>query len=230
MSLSTAAINRLLYEKLYDVLTPNKQEKFEEIASQRTDYMTVVLENIYQEHNASAVVRTCDCFGVQNLHVIEQKNEYKVQRDIARGAGRWVNINNYDTSSTACLNELKEKGYKIVATTPHNNSQSIFDIDLSQPIAFVFGTEGDGISQEALDCADETVFIPMYGFTESFNISVSVGIILNTIRRRLSESSLDWILSEDEQTALKIEWAKSLLPGGEYIHKRFLEDILTEHQ
>lgn len=227
-----AEINKQLYQRFFDSITPNKQEMFERIATERTNHITVVLENIYQEHNASAVVRTCDCIGIQNLHVIEKSNEYKVQRDIALGAGRWVDIHNYtdkiDTTKK-CLQELKSQGFKIVATTPHDNSQSIYDMDLTQPMAFVFGTEGDGISQDVLDEADECVFIPMYGFTESFNISVSVAIILSAIRKRLEDSNIAWKLTEDEQIALKIEWAKSILNGGEYMYERFVEEILQEN-
>lgn len=231
MPLKSSEINKKLYAKLYEIITPNKQEMFERIAPQRTDHITVVLENVYQEHNASAVVRTCDCLGIQNLHVIEQRNEYKVQRDIALGAGRWVNIHNYtdnvDTTKN-CLQTLKKKGFKIVATTPHDNSQSIYDINLSQPMAFIFGTERKGISEQALAEADERVFIPMHGFTESFNISVSVAIILSAIRKRLEDSDLPWRLSEDAQTAIKIEWAKRILNGGDYICERFTEEIINE--
>ncbi len=231
MALSSSEINKRLYEKLYDYLSPNKQELFERYASERTNYITVVLENVYQEHNASAVVRSCDCLGIQNLHVVEQRNEYKVQTEIALGASNWVNIHNYSdpkNTTTNCLKALKKQGYKIVATTPHDNSQSIFEIDLSEPIAFVFGTEKEGISQEVLDEADETTFIPMYGFTESFNISVSVAIVLSAIRRRLEKSSIRWRLDENEQILAKIEWTKQLLNGGEYMCKRFTEDIINE--
>jgi tRNA (guanosine-2'-O-)-methyltransferase len=224
-------INERIYAKLFDAITENKQEMFERIAPERTRHITVALENIYQTHNASAVVRTCDCLGVQDLHVIEQRNEYVVQRDIALGAGRWVDIHNHSNKSTAtqdCLLTLKQKGYRIIATTPHGNSKSIFDIDISEPMAFVFGTERKGISQEALDLADEAVFIPMFGFTESFNVSVSVAMTLNTIRQRLNESKIDWRLSKSEQTALKIEWCKRILNGGDYMYERFLEECLKK--
>lgn len=231
MALSPSEINKRLYEKLYDHISPNKQTLFERYAPERTNYITVVLENVYQEHNASAVVRSCDCLGIQNLHVVEQRNEYRVQTEIALGASNWVKIHNYsDPNNTTanCLRKLKEQGYKIIATTPHDNSQSIYDLDLSQPMAFVFGTEKEGISQEVLEEADQTTFIPMYGFTESFNISVSVAIVLSAIRRRLEESAIRWRLDENEQILAKIEWTKQLLNGGEYMCKRFTEDIIND--
>lgn len=233
MKIDSRELNQKLFERLNAVITPNKQEMFERIAAQRTKHVTVVLENIFQEHNASAVVRSCDCFGLQDLHVIEKDNKYKIQRDIALGAGRWVDIHNYKNEETAtvdCIRSLKEKGYKIIATTPHTEEQSIFELDLSQPIAFVFGTERRGISDEVILEADELVRIPMYGFTESFNISVSVAIILNTIRQRLEESSIDWKLNQDEQNLIKIEWAKRILNGGEYMCERFMEEILAEYE
>ena len=204
-------------EEFYKIITPNKVEMFERIAPLRSKYITVAMENIHQEHNASAVLRSCDCFGIQALHVIESKNEYLVQRDIARGAGKWVDMYTYDNENTAtadCIKDLRAKGYKIVATTPHKDAKPIGELDLSQPVALVFGTEQDGISEEVKNLSDEFVTIPMYGFTESFNISVSAAVILSTLRQRLENSDLDWKISENEQLLLKIEWCKRILNGG----------------
>ncbi len=221
-------MNSKILAAFYEIITPNKREMFDRIAADRTKHLTVVMENIYQEHNASAVLRSCDCFGLQDLHVIEKDNTYKIQRDIALGAGRWVDMYNYDNSENVtkdCLNDLKSKGYKIVATTPHTDSQTIYDLDLTQPIALVFGTERRGISEEVVEMADEFVKIPMYGFTESFNISVSVAIVLNTLRQRLEQSDLNWKLSDEEQTLLKINWCSKILNGGDLLEKKFRSDL-----
>lgn len=221
-------MNSKILAAFYEIITPNKREMFDRIAADRTKHLTVVMENIYQEHNASAVLRSCDCFGLQELHVIEKDNTYKIQRDIALGAGRWVDMYNYDDSENVtkdCLNHLKSKGYKIVATTPHTDSQTIYDLDLSQPIALVFGTERRGISEEVIEMADEFVKIPMYGFTESFNISVSAAIVLNTLRQRLEQSDLNWKLSDEEQTLLKINWCSKILNGGDLLEKKFRSDL-----
>ena len=191
---------------------------FDRIAAERTNFLTVSLENVYQEHNASAVLRSCDCFGIQQLHVIEKDNQYKVQRDIALGAGRWVDMFNYDQGGNPtmdCINNLRLKGYRIVATSPHANEKTINDIDISQPMALIFGTERRGISDEVKAAADEFVSIPMYGFTESFNISVSVAITLNVLRQRLEKSSVDWKLTEEEQILLKLKWCRKILRGGQ---------------
>lgn len=204
--------------ELYDIITPSKREMFDRIAADRTNYITVALENVYQEHNASAVLRSCDCFGIQNLHVIEKDNQYKVQRDIALGAGRWVDMYNYDRGTQPeidCINALKEKGYRIIATTPHTNDVTINDLSLEQPMAFIFGTKRRGISPEVMELADEFVKIPMYGFTESFNISVSAAITLNVIRERLENSTIEWKFTPEEQTKLKLKWCRKILRGGQ---------------
>jgi tRNA (guanosine-2'-O-)-methyltransferase len=210
--------NQIVLNELYKIITPSKQEMFDRIAAERTNFLTVSLENVYQEHNASAVLRSCDCFGIQQLHVIEKDNQYKVQRDIALGAGRWVDMFNYDQGGNPtmdCINNLRSKGYRIVATSPHANEKTINDIDISQPMALIFGTERRGISDEVKAAADEFVSIPMYGFTESFNISVSVAIILNVLRQRLEKSSVDWKLTQEEQISLKLKWCRKILRGGQ---------------
>ena len=206
-------IDEKVLEEFYDIVSESKKEMYDRIASQRTNHLTVVLENIHQEHNASAVLRSCDCFGIQNLHVIEKNNRYKVQRDIALGAGRWVDVFNYDQGEQPtrdCLLKLKDRGYKIVATTPHERDVTIHELPLDQPVALVFGTEKKGISKEVVELADEFVRIPMYGFTESFNISVSAALALNILRRRLEQSDLSWKLNDEEQTLLKIKWCKKI--------------------
>lgn len=220
-----------ILDEFYNIISESKQQMFDAIAAERTKHLTVVLENIHQEHNASAVLRSCDCFGIQDLHVIEKNNQYKVQRDIALGAGRWVDLYNFDKGenpSLDCIKKLKEKGYKIVATTPHTNDVTINELDLSQPIALVFGTEHTGISEEIIAEADEFVKIPMFGFSESFNISVSVAITLNVLRNRLEQSELIWKLSPEEQTALKIKWSKKILRAGNELEVAFRERLFQK--
>lgn len=209
---------KLVLQKMYEIITPSKREMFDRIAAQRTKHLTIALENVYQEHNASAVLRSCDCFGIQELHVIEKDNQYTIQRDIALGAGRWVDMYNYDKGENPekdCIQKLRDKGYRIVATTPHTNDKTIHEIDIDKPMALIFGTERRGISDEMKNMADEFVQIPMYGFTESFNISVAAAITLNVLRERLEKSSLDWKLNEDEQIQLKLKWCRKILRGGQ---------------
>ena len=216
--------------EMYDLITENKREMFDLIASERTRHLTVVLENVYQDHNASAILRSCDCFGIQDLYVIEKKFRYEVKRDIALGAGRWVDLHQYNEGENPdldCIHDLKKKGYKIVATTPHENSKSIHDLSLDQPVALVFGTERRGISDSMRELADDFVKIPMYGFTESFNVSVAAAITLNVLRERLEKGHSNWKLSSVEQTQLKLKWCRKILRGGdaleEQIRKRLFE-------
>ena len=218
------SIDKLVLEEFYKIITPNKVEMFDRIAAQRTKHLTIALENIYQEHNASAVLRSCDCFGLQEMHVIEKGFQYSVQRDIALGAGRWVDLYNYnlgDNPTDDCLLNLKNRGYQLVATTPHTDAYTIHDIPIDQPLAFFFGTERRGLSDEVINRADYHLKIPMYGFTESFNISVSVAIVLQVIRDRLEKSQLKWKLSEEEQIALKIKWCRKILNGGQALENEF---------
>jgi tRNA (guanosine-2'-O-)-methyltransferase len=226
-------IEKAVLEEFYKIITPNKVEMFDRIASLRTKYLTIALENIYQEHNASAVLRSCDCFGLQEMHVIEKGFQYSVQRDIALGAGRWVDLFNYNLGENPtddCILNLQNRGYKIVATTPHTDAHTTHDLPIDQPLAFFFGTERRGLSQEVIERSDYQVKIPMYGFTESFNISVSVAILLQTIRQRLEKSNLDWILTSEEQISLKIKWCRKILNGGQAleneIRKRLIEKEL----
>ena len=206
-----------LLAAFYEMIPETKKVMFDTIAADRTRHLTVVLENIYQEHNASAVMRSCESFGVQELHVVESKNQYKVQRDIARGAGQWIELYNYSDGQTPlvdCINGLKERGFCIAALTPDAGSHSIFDVPIDQPLALVFGTEWEGISDTVREMADINVQIPMVGFTESFNVSVSVALSIQAIRHRLEKSDLNWKLSEEEQNAVKLDWCEHIMKNG----------------
>jgi tRNA (guanosine-2'-O-)-methyltransferase len=215
--------------RLLDMVTDNKRELIEQLSALRTKHITVVLENIYQSHNASAVVRSCDCFGIQDVHVIADKKKYEVNREVAMGAGKWVTTHHYKDQNTAsCLTELKKEGYRIIATSPYA-TKTLNDIEIDQPMALVFGTEKDGLSREAMNMADDTIKIPMYGFTESFNISVSAALILNTLRERLMKSSIPWQLSETELTELKIEWCRNILYKGQDVYKQVVQDVDTAY-
>ena len=178
-----------LLDKLYRHVSDNKKDLFERNAAERTRFVTIVLENLFQPHNASAVMRSCDCFGIQDLHVIENGNEFAPNREIALGSTKWLNIYQYNekpNNTADCLQSLKDKGYKIVATSPAAE-KSVKDLSLDQPVALLLGTELTGLTDEAIGLADDLVRIPMYGFTESFNISVSAALLLNDMAQRIRE-------------------------------------------
>ncbi len=219
--------NKLL-EHLSGYLTPQRDELFNKILDMRTRYITVVLEDIYQSQNASAVIRTCDCFGIQDVHIIENRNEFKVNREIALGASKWLNLHKYNegqNNSREVIEKLKENGYRIVATTPHTNDQELPDFDLTKgKTALIFGSEHPGVTETIMNEADEFLKIPMYGFTESFNISVSAAIILHHLTLKLRQSeNINWMLSKKEKDELKFEWIRKSIKRSELIEKRFLE-------
>jgi len=223
----TKAEKHKLLEYLLSFTTENKQELFSSKMLERTRHVTVVLEDIYQPQNASAVLRTADCFGIQDVHIIENTNLYEVNPRVVHGASKWINLHKYNEvhdNTTDCYQKLKAKGYKIVATSPHANSISLHDLPLDQPIAIVFGTEKLGLSSTALELADEHMFIPMYGFTESLNISVCAAICLEHIAHRLRQTQVDWQLSEDEKLDLSLEWAKNVLKDPTGLEKRYWSD------
>ena len=208
-----------LLEHLESLLTPQRRELFRKVVEQRTYHFTVAVQDVYQLHNTSAVIRSCDVFGVQDIHVVEEVNLKKIDREIAMGAQKWVDVHRY-TSTDACIENLREKGYRIIATSPHKGT-ALQDVDISQKGAIFFGRETKGLSEEVLETADEFLQIPMTGFTESLNISVSAAIILQDLTARLRRSGLDWQLSEEEKLRKRLDWAKKNLKSSAEIIERF---------
>lgn len=207
-------------------LSENKQDLFHQIIEQRTRYATVVLEDLYQPHNTSAVMRSCDCFGIQDVHIIETRNKWSRSPDVERGSTQWINIHRYkerDKNNTLeCIQTLKTKGYKIVATTPHTE-MTINTMPMDEPVALIFGTERTGVSDDVLENSDYHIKIPMYGFTESFNISVAAAICMHTFRERLATSDVKWQLSEEEKINTMLHWCSKTLDRYEKYEKVFLE-------
>lgn len=217
---------RRLLEYLETLITENRKQKFGEVLAGRTRHITIVLEDIFQPHNASAVLRTCDCFGIQDVHIIENKNKYEVNPDVALGSSKWLSLYKYNHSennTAACLNHLKEQGYRIIATTPHQDDYTPATLPLDPKFALVFGTELDGLTPTAMDLADGFVKIPMFGFTESLNISVSAAIFLHTLSNRLRERDNSWHLSEEEYLKVRLEWALQSVKRSDLIAAEFLE-------
>lgn len=220
-------INTKLLTYLEDFVTDRRKNLFRNILEDRTRHFTVVLEDIYQQHNASAVIRSCDIFGIQDIHVIENKYKSKVSKNIAKGSQKWLSFHNYkkDTNNTLeCLNSLKSKGYQIIATTPHNNSCSLHDFDISKKSAFVFGVEKTGVSDLVMNNADKILRIPMVGFTESLNISVAAAIILENLSHKLRNSALDWSLTVEEQQILYTSWIEKTIKNVDEIKERFIKN------
>ncbi len=213
-----------LRDYLFEFISENKRGLFETIIENRTRHLTVVLENIYQPHNASAVLRSCDLFGVQDVHIIENNNKYTLSEEVAMGSSKWLNMKKYNSeeeNTLNCFNQLRNQGYRIVATTPHEKDVLLDDLPLDQKTALVFGTEMHGISQVAMDNADAFVKIPMYGFTESFNISVSAALSMYHLTEKLRKSDINWQLREKEKIQIQIEWAKAVIKKSDLILKDY---------
>jgi len=218
-----------LLEYLSKFVTHERLALFNKILDQRTNYITIVLEDIYQSQNASAVLRTCDCFGIQNVHVIENRNTYNVNKNVALGASKWLTIQKYnetENNSLQAIQTLRKNGYRIVATTPHTNDQLLNDFDLLKgKAALVFGSELPGISEIIMNEADEFLKIPMYGFTESFNISVSVALILHHLSSKLRDlKELVWKLTEEEKNEIKLLWIKNTVKQSHLLEERFHQE------
>jgi tRNA (guanosine-2'-O-)-methyltransferase len=215
-----------LVKYLSGFVKEQKLEKFDRVLQFRTRHINIVCEDIYQGHNANAIMRTCDCFGIQDIHVIEKKNCFEINSEIALGASNWVSIYRYNSlnnDQAFIYNDLRSKGYRILATTPHRSSISLRDVDLNAgPVSIVFGTEREGISTSALEEADDFLCIDMFGFTESLNVSVSAGIILHHLRENLSKSDIDWHLSDHEKELLKLDWLRKTIKRSDLLEAEFL--------
>lgn len=225
---SQTKMDNKLIEHLSGFATENRKNLFNKTVNSRTRYITVALENIYQPHNASAVLRTCDCFGIQDVHIIENSNEYDVNPDVALGSDKWLNLIKHNANSNntpEAIQQLKKQGYRIVATTPHADDVTIDELDIKKgKIALLFGTEMEGLTDEALELADEYVKIPMYGFTESFNISVSAAIILHTLTNKLrNEEAIPWQLQKNEKEEILLQWYKTSIKDAEGIINKYIE-------
>ncbi len=218
-----------LIEYLESFISPKRIKLINNNLLNRTRYITIVLEDVYQLHNASAILRTCDCLGIQDAHIIENHNQYQLNSEITLGAEQWLSIYKYSHSGNntqKAISQLKKKGYRIVATSSHAKNANLESFDLTNgKVAFVFGAELSGITARVEEMADEFVKIPMYGFTESFNISVSAAIILHQISSKLRQSSIDWKISNEELIDIKLDWLKKSIKKPELIEKYFFENI-----
>lgn len=205
-------------------VTQNKREKIAELLQHRTRHVGIVIEDIFQPHNASAVLRSAECFGIQDVHVVERRNRFRVNSGVAMGASKWLNLQRYQ-STQQCYDTLKKDGYRIVATTPHADAVSIHELPLDKKCVLVFGTENTGLTDQAFQLADEYVTIPMFGFTESFNISVSVALCLHTIAQRLHESDIDWRLTPAQKQDVHLSWLRAIIRGHAGYEKQFYRDL-----
>lgn len=226
--MTDTSLQSKLIEHLSQFVTDVRKERLQEVLQNRTRHITVVLEDLYQTQNISAVMRTCDCYGIQDAYIVENRNEFEIHKDISMGADKWLTLHHYPHSEhnmKQCIDDLHAKGYTVVATLPDEKKTTIQDLSIDKKTAFLFGTELTGLSDEAIQYADCNALIPMYGFTESFNISNSAAIILSNFSERLRHSDVDWKLSQNEQDEIYLEWLKKSLRDPEAMIKHFLANM-----
>ena len=212
--------NEELIEFLRDYVTPNKQEKIAAVLEDRTRHLALVLEDIYQPHNASACLRSCDCLGVQDSHVVERRNEYRPNHEISLGSAKWLTMHRYHQTGS-CIDSVKKRGYRLIATTPNADGYDLLTLPLDQPVAIMFGTEEQGLSQEALEAADATLRLPMYGFTQSYNISIAVALTLSRLVERLRNSDLPWKLDEADKKEMTLAFYRRIVKRHDLLEENF---------
>jgi len=220
------ALKTELSAYLLSFISEKRKSRFDEILAHRTDHLRIVLENVYQDHNASAVLRSCESFGIQHLHFIENRNKLRISDDVSMGSHKWLNIHRHSQSNNNTLEaiqHLKQKGFRVVATTPHKNNCTLDRLPVDKKLALVFGTELEGVSQDVFDHADEFVKIPMLGFTESFNVSVCAAICLYELSTRIRKNVPDYLLNEQEKLDVYFEWLKTSIDKSEALIEDYLQ-------
>lgn len=215
-------------------ISDRRWERMQAVLATRTRYITVAVEDIYQPHNGSAILRSCDAFGIQDVHIIENRNRYQVNPGVELGTSQWLTMRRYrreeqehaTAATEECLHALRRAGYRIVATTPHRDGATPDSLPLEAgPVALLFGTEKEGLTEAALARAEEFVCIPMVGFVESLNISVSAAVLLQTLGKRLrgeEGAALPRQLSEAEKKEILHRWVFRNVRHAEEIVRRHL--------
>lgn len=227
MNQLTDVQEELLLEKLLEMISDHKRTLFDQVIQNRTKHITVVLEDIFQSQNASAVLRSADCFGLQDVHIIEKRNEYTINPEVALGSSKWLSLYKYneeaENNTKNAFDHLRSQGYQIVATTPHKDDILLDELDISKKTALVFGTELQGLSDYAIENADIHMKIPMYGFTESFNISVSAAMCMHHLSEKLRKSdTIEWQLTIRERRHILLNWARSVVKSSNFVEKQIL--------
>lgn len=214
------------FEYLKQFLTDERLSKIEFYAQESSDFVLPVMEDIFQFRNAAAIVRSVEACGFHKIVAMESENEFNPNLRVTKGAETWVEVEKMPHQLES-LKKIKERGYKILAVSPEKNATMLPDYDLKEPVALVFGTEKEGVTEEILDFADETVAIPMYGFTKSFNVSVAAAICFYDLKQKLVKSDFEYKLSNKKLWELKVRWAKNSIKSGEEILQKFMKEQAT---
>ena len=215
-----------LFDYLETFLSESRRARLREVLALRTRHLTLVLDDIYQPHNLSAALRSCDAFGVQDVHLVEPRHEVEISSDVAGGSDKWLTRYEYTgpAAGEECLAVLRRQGYRIVVTAPNIEAASPESLDLTQRTAIVIGNETAGVSGAFERAADGWLKVPMVGFVESLNLSVSAALCLSELTRRLRRSDIDWRLTPAETEKLLINWTRASIANVEAIEARWRAD------
>ncbi len=220
-----------LIEYLEQFVSEKRRNLFYTVLNERTKHFTVAIEDIYQPHNASAVIRSCEIFGIQDVHIIENKYKFDTSNQVTKGAQKWLDFTYYKketaNNTLSCIDKLRSNGYQIIATTPHNDSCMLQDFDINQKSAFFFGVEKEGLSKDVMKNADGFLKIPMVGFTESLNISVAAAIILQDLHMRIKKSNISWQLTDYEKNDIYLQWLEKSIKSIKKIKEHYYAEIAT---
>lgn len=214
-----------IFEYLKQFLTEERLQKIEHFAEESSDFVLPVLEDVYQFRNAAAIVRSVEACGFHKVIALEEENVFDPNLRVTKGADTWVEVEKMPATIQS-LKDIKKRGYKILAVSPAKNASMLPDYQVTEPIALVFGNELEGVSDDVLEFADETLAIPMYGFTKSFNVSVAAAICMYELKQKLLKSGLDYKLSEEKKMKMKIRWAVNSIRSGEEIFTKYMRENL----
>ena len=207
-------------EYLSSFLLESRIDTLNRALDMRTEYLTVMTENMFHAQNASAIVRHCEAFGVQNIHTVEDLCPFLPTLNIALGTDKWIDVKRHATTTDA-IKDLRKEGYRIIATTPHHKSctPETFDVKKGK-FVLVFGTEKTGVSEEIMAEADEFLQIPMCGMVDSLNVSASAAILIYMLSQRMRLECDDWHLSDEKRTRTLYDWYRYAVRDSEALLER----------
>ena len=202
-------------------MSPARKQRINTVSRARTKHVCLVLQDVANEHNICACLRSAEAFGIQNVYVVNEKKNYKLST-VAKGSSSWLTVHNF-RSIEECCDALKQEGYYLAAAVPHQKSVALEELQVEKPLAILFGNEHAGLSQDWKPFVDLYFTIPMFGFVESLNISVGAAISMQYLAskalRILGDEKI--YLNESQRSILLNQWAarkKFLLLRRKYNH------------
>jgi tRNA (guanosine-2'-O-)-methyltransferase len=207
------------HDLLQDILLPQRVERLKEVLANRVTSITLVLENLHKDYNISAILRTCESFGVQDVHVVPQPGEGKVFRTVTQGCHKWLTIHRHKDVSS-CFKVLKAKGFRILAGGFGGDALPLEGADFSGSVALVFSNELEGANPEVVEQVDGFFVIPMTGFSRSLNVSVAAGIAIHRVLQfKAGKGEELERIPADEAARLLEEWVKKSVRNADAVLK-----------